>query len=49
MGPSAGNPEKLKGRVNVITSHSKIIIPCFSESQRISTLNFEKSVEKTED
>jgi hypothetical protein len=49
MGPSAQNPEKLKERVNGITSHSKIIIPCFSESQMISTLNFGKSVEKTED
>jgi len=49
MGPSAQNPEMLKGRWTVMSSYSKIIIPCFAENQWISTLNFGKSVEKTED
>jgi len=49
MGPSAQNPEMLKGRWNVMSSHSKIMIPCFSENQWISTLNSGKYVEKTED
>jgi hypothetical protein len=39
----------LKGRCNVMSSHSKIIIPCFSENQWISSLNCGKYVEKTED